>query len=445
MAATSAAMTAVEFGGDTTSALRSANRIGASNMARNKSDLPVTDDAKLKAAAVRGATLKTSLDAAAPAAKRSYLKQSDVPTASLDDALRLPQAIFDHYAGKATAPFNVAKALNVDPKGSQLRLLSGAAIAFGLIEGGAQASTISVTDLARRIIRPKTEGEDLSAKREAVLRPRIFGDFLKNYDGNQFPRSDLAINVLEDMGVPRDKAEEVLERISDSARSVGFIEELKGKYYVRLNGAADPLPSVSPAQVDNQDVQIDPPPVPILDQPHRVLAPPSLTPVRGAAMVAAVADDQRRRRVFITHGKDRALVDPIKKLLEYGELEPVVSVERQSVSKPVPEKVMDDMRRCGAAIIHLDADNVVRDEGGDDHVIINQNVLIEIGAAMAFYGRRFILLVKDGVKLPSNLQGLYEVRYKGENLDASSTIALLEAMKDIKNYSLPSDVEVEED
>jgi hypothetical protein len=33
--------------------------------------------------------------------KRSYLKQTDVPIASLDDALRLPQAIFDHYAGQA--------------------------------------------------------------------------------------------------------------------------------------------------------------------------------------------------------------------------------------------------------------------------------------------------------------------------------------------------------
>jgi len=70
---------------------------------------------------------------------------------------------------------------------------------------------------------------------------------------------------------------------------------------------------------------------------------------------------------------------------------------------------------------------------------LNPNVLIEIGAAMAFYGRRFILLVKDGVKLPSNLQGLYEVRYSNDTLDATATIKLLEAIKDIKNYSLPSD------
>ena len=100
--------------------------------------------------------------------KRAYLKQSDVPSAPLVDALRVPQAILEHYAGKPAAPLQVAKALNVDPKGSQIRVLSGAAIAFGLIEGGAQAASISVTDRARRNLRPKEEGADEEDSRGAA-------------------------------------------------------------------------------------------------------------------------------------------------------------------------------------------------------------------------------------------------------------------------------------
>ena len=73
-----------------------------------------------------------------------------------------------------------------------------------------------------------------------------------------------------------------------------------------------------------------------------------------------------------------------------------------------------------------------------EHVVLNPNVLIEIGAAMALYGRRFILVVKDGITLPSNLQGLYEVRYSGDTLDGSATIRLMEAINDIKNHPLPS-------
>ena len=86
-------------------------------------------------------TAKTSRPVSPPT-KRPYLKQSDVPSASLDEALRVPQAILDHYAGRPTTPLQVAKALNMDPKGSQIRVLSGAAMAFGLIDGGAQATSI---------------------------------------------------------------------------------------------------------------------------------------------------------------------------------------------------------------------------------------------------------------------------------------------------------------
>jgi len=372
-------------------------------------------------------------------AKRTYLKQQDVPSASLDEALRLPQAVFDHYAGKPTSPLYVAKALNVDPKGSQLKVLSGAAIAFGLIEGGAQAASISVTELARRILRPKEENADLLAKREAVLKPRIFGEFLKTYDGHPFPRKDIAMNVLEGMGVPREKTTEVLDRIETSAQSVGLLEEIKGKQYVSLQGVANAPSTTEQEEPHDADLEATPPPPPLT----RAVLP--LEPSgKGTALAAAIVDDQRRRRVFITHGKNRELVDPIKKLLEYGELEPVISVDRQSVSKPVPEKVMDDMRSCGAAIIHVDADRTIIDKDSNEHVLLNPNVLIEIGAAMAFYGRRFILLVRDGVRLPSNLQGLYEVRYTGETLDAHATIKLLEAIKDIKNYSLPSQSQSDE-
>ncbi|RXN91385.1 hypothetical protein C7R54_09535 [Achromobacter aloeverae] len=311
-----------------------------------------------------------------------------------------------------------------------------------------------VTDLAKRILRPKVEGMDIQARREAVLQPRVFGDFLRQYDGHPFPRQDIAMNVLEEMGVPRDKAPQILERIDASARAVGFIEEIRGKSYVSLNGAANQ--SSAPISEEQETVSADQTEAAYMEfdssvpeeqqqstsAPHipvSKLSGPLPVQPPSTALATAIADDERRRKVFVTHGKNRELVEPIKRLLEFGELVPVVSVERQSVSKPVPEKVMDDMRMCGAAIIHVDADRALVDAEGVEHLMLNPNVLIEIGAAMAFYGRRFILLVRDGVKLPSNLQGLYEVRYVDDKLDANATIKLLEAIKDIKNYSLPTE------
>jgi predicted nucleotide-binding protein len=267
---------------------------------------------------------------------------------------------------------------------------------------------------------------------------------LNNYDGHPFPRQDIALNVLEDLGVPREKANDVFLRIENSARVVGLLEDIKGKSYVSLQGVSNFIPQArqeedyaigdkEPVFEDKSTENLIP-----QEEPKPVFSSQSV--YKGASLATAIADDERRRKVFITHGKNRELVDPIKKLLEFGELVPVVSVERQSVSKPVPEKVMDDMRKCGAAIIHVDIDRTIIDKEDQEHVLLNPNVLIEIGAAMAFYGRRFILLVKDGIRLPSNLQGLYEVRYSNDVFDAGATIRLLEAIKDIKNYSLPSDV-----
>lgn len=51
---------------------------------------------------------------------------------------------------------------------------------------------------------------------------------------------------------------------------------------------------------------------------------------------------------------------------------------------------------------------------------------------MALYNDRFILLVEKDLKLPSNLQGLYEVRYEGNTLDHESTMKLLRAFNSFK-------------
>lgn len=137
-------------------------------------------------------------------------------------------------------------------------------------------------------------------------------------------------------------------------------------------------------------------------------------------------------RVFITHGKNKKILGQVKELVAFGKFEAIVAQERETSAKPVPDKVMDDMRGCQAAVIHVGADGVLFDKDGNEVPQINGNVLIEIGAAMALYGRNFILLVEEGVNLPSNLQGLYECRYSGDELNMPATMKLLKAFNDFK-------------
>lgn len=141
---------------------------------------------------------------------------------------------------------------------------------------------------------------------------------------------------------------------------------------------------------------------------------------------------ERGNRVFITHGKNKKILEQVKELVAFGKFEAVVAQERETAAKPVPDKVMDEMRNCQAAVIHVGSEGVLFDKEGNEVPQINRNVLIEIGAAMALYGRNFILLVEDGVTLPSNLAGLYECRYAGDELNMPATMKLLKAFNEFK-------------
>lgn len=357
---------------------------------------------------------------------RIYLSQADVPGAALERAIKIPAAIGDNYGYKPTSPLQVAKALGVQPSTGGFRMITGAAIAYGLTTGGYNADEIAVTPLGMRIIRPLTEGDDLAAKREALLRPRVIREFLQQYDGAPVPKDPIAQNVLMELGVPKERSLDVLQLILAGAEAVGFLQQIKDRTYVELGGA-----SVSPQNdgvIENRIADTRTPP--IAAQPSQ----PALAVVAGSI---TKLQDSRLKRVFITHGRNKDFIEPIKQLLSFGELEAVVAAENYTVSQPVPEKVMDDMRSCGAAIIHVEDELRLMDNDTKEHVMLNQNVLIEIGAAMALFGKRFILVVKDGVTLPTNLQGLFEVRYTGKSL-GDQTIKLLAAINDLKKRPLPT-------
>lgn len=360
-----------------------------------------------------------------PEKGKSRISQSDVPAQSLAKALRVAQAIFDNYGKDPAKPLWVAQAMNMSPSSGPFRTLTGTSVAYGLTDGAYNAAEISLTPLARRILSPMEEGDDLSAKREATLKPRVINEFLNKYNDSPLPTDAIACNVLTDMGVPRERTTDVLELIKECAQEVGFFREIKGKMYVDFKG-------ITPKKKDpEEDVKTeDDLELPTDESIEDDSDFPKDVKIKNPEVLS--------NKVFITHGKNSSFIEPIRKLLAFGGFEAVVAAEKQTVSMPVPEKVMQSMRSCGAAIIHVDAEMKLIDEKANEQIVLNPNVLIEIGAAMALYGQRFILLVKDGVKLPSNLQGLYEVRYTGDSLDSDVTIKLLEAIQSIKTYQLPS-------
>lgn len=45
---------------------------------------------------------------------------------------------------------------------------------------------------------------------------------------------------------------------------------------------------------------------------------------------------------------------------------------------------------------------------------------------------RFVLVVEEGIELPTNLQGLYESRYSGDSLDWDAGMKIQEALRGLR-------------
>jgi len=173
-------------------------------------------------------------------ARKARILQEDVPSVALDQAIKVAQAIADNNAYKPTRPLSVADGMGMTPSSSNFRVVTGAAAAYGLTTGAYNAAEIGLTPLGMRIVRPTSEGDDLAAKREALLKPRIVGEFLRHYDGAAFPADNIARNVLTEKGVPADRTADVLSLIVDGATEVGFLRDIGGKRFVDLAGASVP-------------------------------------------------------------------------------------------------------------------------------------------------------------------------------------------------------------
>jgi len=349
------------------------------------------------------------------------IPQNKFPRFTLEDAIIIPKAVKDNFAGQPTNPLLVAEACDISPTSSNWRTLTGSSVAYGLTKGGYNSKEISVDTLGERIVAPLTEGDDLIAMEEAVLKPTILRDFFKKYNKNKFPKREIAINILKSKGVPRQRVESFYEILRKNALKTNILRVIRGSEFIIL-GNLDYSPAVDSSEDSNEKEEIE--------IPKEVLEKIDVTAPQKKELISVLK--REKPHIFISHGKhNNKIIGQLKELIIYGQMEPVISVEREATAIPVPDKVFDDMRSCDAGIIHIESEEKTLVDG-NKYNAINENVLIEIGAAIALYSKRVILLCKKETSLPSNLQGLYRCEYEGNQLDYETTMKLLKTMQELR-------------
>lgn len=346
------------------------------------------------------------------AAKRSRISQSDIPSYSLEKARRVPQSLADFYASHPARPLDVASALDLGPSSSHFRVMCGAAVGYGLTDGGPNATTISLTKLGARVVTPIEVDDDKVAMREAALKPTIADQFYCKYDGSPLPPKNIAQNVLATLGVPADRTSDVYDLLIENARYVGFLKTIKDKEYVDIGA---PMTRASaPATIGEED-PLDPELDLELDDMTQDVGT-ALSSVPTAPSHGVPGPSPQKNAIFVGHGGNRKPMEQLVKILnEYG-IPHKVAIEEANRARPIPQKVAETMRACGAAILVFTADKEYFDAGGNSIWRPSENVSHELGASSVLYGERIVVFKEKGIELPSNFTSVGYIEFEKDKL-----------------------------
>jgi len=176
---------------------------------------------------------------------------------------------------------------------------------------------------------------------------------------------------------------------------------------------------------------VEPPLVPIESSPDNGAAPVNHSASHTETLPSPKLQATEEMRVFISHGKNGSIVEQVETMLGLADIHSELAVKEETAAIPVPDKVFNAMKRCSAAIIIVTVEEGHKDEKGN--YTINENVLIEIGAAFVLYDRRVVLLWDRRLNVPSNLQGLYRCEFEGDDLNWGAGMKLMKAIKGFRH------------
>ncbi len=153
---------------------------------------------------------------------------SSYPRHSVKKALRVPRAILDQNAGKTCTDSEAAGFCGVKHHGPfAVELSSG--LKYGFLRRP-QAGQVEVTDLAKKVLRPKSSTDEIEGLREAILAAPVIGDVYKHYRGENIPDDQFFRNALTDsFRLPEAKVDEFRSLFLESLEDAQLIEDVNGK------------------------------------------------------------------------------------------------------------------------------------------------------------------------------------------------------------------------
>ena len=135
-------------------------------------------------------------------------------------------------------------------------------------------------------------------------------------------------------------------------------------------------------------------------------------------------------RIFISHGGPSAVRSKLERFIRAIGADPVVVEEQPNLGTSVNDKVLRETQDSSFAVILGTAD---RGSQQDGHLFPRLNVIDEIARLQSLLGKeRVLLLLEEGVSVPSNVAEFVRARFTQESLDES----LIQLVNELRGLGL---------
>jgi hypothetical protein len=142
--------------------------------------------------------------------------------------------VYEVGQGDTVRRLLVFNQLNRAPESGPSRTLVTASwTAYGLTEGGTQATHLKLTDRGRRLVESVDPADRLEAVYEALFSNDIFAGFIEHYKDSPFPKDEVAVDWLAtNYDLPTKSAQSILNVIKANINDFGLTQTVSGKTLV---------------------------------------------------------------------------------------------------------------------------------------------------------------------------------------------------------------------
>jgi predicted nucleotide-binding protein len=340
------------------------------------------------------------------------------PKQSLQEALKVAQAIQNGNNGKPMKTIFIAKAIDLSPQSTNFRDVTSASYKYGLTIGTVpNVDTISLTPLGSSLTKPTDPIKEVKDRQEAVMKIEVFKNIFEHYRNGKFPAGDTYFkNMLEDsFHVPPEYVDECIALLQENGQFANIFSEVKGSLYVAFSD--EPVVAAEASTTEESIAQEEPSTEP------EVVEIPAPAP----AQTKPIAN-----QIFIVHGKDHAPVEQLKNILLDFKVPFKIAVDEPNIGRPISQKVSELMKSCTSAIVIFTADEEYTGADGKKIFKPSDNAVYELGAASILYEDRIVILKEESVTLSSDFSDLGHITFKKDELEAKS----MQLIKELIGFGL---------